>query len=71
MPLTAVLSLQLQAIIPVTALHDGINLNVRSFPDGRERIDIVLEKGEFAMGGFITDEPGNSSSASYQTAWYS
>jgi hypothetical protein len=55
---------------PVTAL-DGINLNIRSFPDGKERLDIVLEKGEFAMGGFMTAEPGNSSSANYQTAWFS
>ncbi|CAB9515699.1 Receptor-type guanylate cyclase gcy [Seminavis robusta] len=54
---------------PVTAL-DGINLNVRSFPDGEERLDIVLG-GEFALGGFLTAEPGNTSSPDYSTAWYS
>ena len=54
----------------MTAL-DGINLNVYSFPDGKERLDIVREKGEFAMGGFVTAEPGNSSSADYNTAWFS
>jgi hypothetical protein len=54
----------------VTAL-DGINLNIRAFPDAKERLGIVLEKGEFAIGGFMTAEPGNSSSADYHTAWFS
>lgn len=54
---------------PVTAL-DGINLNVRAFPNVEKNFEYGKD-GSLALGGFLYQEPGNTSSADFYTAWYS
>ncbi|CAB9519134.1 Receptor-type guanylate cyclase gcy [Seminavis robusta] len=53
-----------------TTVRDGINLNVRSFTEGKIGVDTAHSTGELALRGFMTSEPGNSTSEDGLTAWY-
>lgn len=55
---------------PVTFL-DGINLNLRSFEDVEKGLSEVMSTGVMSLSGFMTAEPGNTSSPDLYTAWYS
>ena len=49
---------------------DGVNLNIRSFEDGKIGTDIVLANGELSLRGFMVTTPGNTSSSDWTAAWY-